>query len=186
MSNFVVYSLENAPETSRPLLEKSVKTFGMIPNLHGVMAESPQLLEAYQQLSGWFQATSFDADELTVVWQSINVEHGCHYCVPAHTYIANAMKVDEAISEALRNETPLPRAKLEALRTFTLQVVRERGQVTPEQLNTFYAAGYGRRHVFEVIVGVAQKVISNYTNHIAETPVDAPFQKFDWKKKRAS
>jgi NADH:ubiquinone oxidoreductase subunit F (NADH-binding) len=44
---------------------------------------------------------------LTVVWQSINVEHACHYCVPAHTGIAAMMKVDEAITEALRNETAL-------------------------------------------------------------------------------
>ena len=39
--------------------------------------------------------TSFDKDELTVVWQTINVEHACHYCVPAHTGIAKMMKVDQ-------------------------------------------------------------------------------------------
>jgi hypothetical protein len=50
-----------------------------------------------------FVNSSFNEEELTVVWQSINVEHACHYCVPAHTGIAAMMKVDEAIT--LRNET---------------------------------------------------------------------------------
>lgn len=32
-------------------------------------------------------------------------------------------------------------------------------------------------------LGVSQKVISNYVNHIAKTPVDKLFQKFSWDKK---
>mgnify|MGYP000704292700 FL=1 len=112
----------------------------------------------------------------------INVEHACHYCVPAHTGIANMMKVDEAITEALRNETPLADEKLEALRTFTLSVVRNRGNVTQEDLDAFYAVGYGEQQVLEVILGLAQKTISNYTNHIAHTPVDDAFKKFEWSK----
>jgi alkylhydroperoxidase family enzyme len=186
MSKFVVHDRENAPEKSKALLEQSLKSFGMIPNLHGVLAESPQLLEAYQRLGQLFQDTSFDAAELTVVWQSINVEHGCHYCVPAHTAISHRMKVDPAINNALRDETPLASAKLEALRTFTLQVVRDRGAVSAEQLEAFYGAGYSKHHVLEVILGVSQKVVSNYVNHITETPVDAPFQKFTWEKKPTS
>ncbi len=182
MENFTLYDQVTAPEKSRELLEQSIQSFSMIPNLHAVMAESPELLEGYQQLSRLFQSTSFNADELTVVWQSVNVEHGCHYCVPAHTAIAHIMKVDPSITDALRNETPLSDPKLEALRTFTLAVVRQRGQVAPEQLDAFHAAGYNKRHVLEVIVGVCQKVMSNYVNHIIKTPVDAAFQAFEWKK----
>ena len=29
-------------------------------------------------------------------------------------------------------------------------------------------------------MGVSQKVMSNYVNQLADTPVDAPFQKFLW------
>jgi len=129
-----------------------------------------------------FSDSSFDNDETTVVWQTINVEHACHYCVPAHTGIAKSMKVSDDIINALRDETPLPSDKLEALRTFTLAVVRKRGEVNSEDLNAFYEAGYERSHVLEVILVLSQKVMSNYINHIAETPVDEPFQKFAWKK----
>ena len=97
------------PEGSKPLLEKSQAAFGRLPGLHKVMAESPQHLEGYQVLHGIFSCRpTFDNDEKTVVWQTINVENECHYCVPAHTGIAKMMKVSDEITEALRNETPLP------------------------------------------------------------------------------
>lgn len=179
MTKFTLHTLETAPEGSLPLFENSLKSFGMIPNLHGVMGESPELLEAYQRLHGLFMATSLTADEQTVVWQTINVEHECHYCVPAHTMVANMMGVDAEISNALRDNTPLPE-KLEALRQFTLMIVQKRGQVSEGDVDEFLAAGYTRQNILEVILGLSQKVMSNYVNHVAGTPIDAAFQEFAW------
>ena len=180
MSDFTLHSLDSAPQDARPLLENALKGFGMIPGLHAVMAEAPALLEGYQLLHGLFQNSSFNADELTVVWQTVNVENNCHYCVPAHTGIAKSMKVDDAIIDALRDETPLPDARLEALRTFTLKLVRQHGAMSDEDIQAFLDAGFTQRHVLDVILGYSQKVMSNFTNHVAHTEVDAPFQKFAW------
>lgn len=179
---FPSHDIDSAPDASKPLLENSLKSFGRVPGLHKVLAESPQAFEGYQILHKLFQATDFTADELTVVWQAINVEHECHYCVPAHTGIAKMMKVSEEITEALRNETALPSAKLEALRTFTVQMVRERGNVSEEQMKTLFNAGYGHRAVLDVILGLAQKTMSNYINHVAKTPIDEVFQPLAWQR----
>lgn len=187
MTQFEIHTLETAPAESRPLLDHSAKTYGRIPGLHAVMAEAPALLEGYKQLHRLFaEKTSFDEDELTVVWQTVNVEHACSYCVPAHTGIAKSMKVDDAIINALRDETPLPTARLEALRTFTLRVVRGRGSVTDAEVREFLDAGFTRRQILEVVLGVAQKVMSNYTNHLAATPVDSAMRAFTWQKKVAN
>ena len=180
--NFPSHDLNTAPEASKPLLENSQKAFGRLPGLHKVLAESPQAYEAYQVLHKLFTETCFDANELTVVWQSINVEHTCHYCVPAHTGIAKMMKVSEEITDALRNETPLPITKLEALRTFTIQMVRERGNATDAQIKAFFSAGYSHRAVLDVILGIAQKTMSNYINHVAVTPVDEVFYPLKWQR----
>ncbi|MGM8897286.1 MULTISPECIES: carboxymuconolactone decarboxylase family protein [unclassified Psychrobacter] len=182
MTDFTLHDKQSAPEDSKALLNNSIDAFGMIPNLHAVMAEAPGLLEGYQRLHQLFLDSSFDDEETTVVWQTINVEHDCHYCVPAHTGIAKSMKVDDAITEALRNETPLPTDKLEALRNFTLSVVRDRGNVNDDAVQAFLNAGFTKRQVLEVILAAAQKVMSNYTNHLANTPIDKPFQKFEWQK----
>ncbi|MDP2506388.1 MULTISPECIES: carboxymuconolactone decarboxylase family protein [unclassified Oceanobacter] len=183
MQSFTLHTLESAPAESKPLLEKSLRAFGSIPGLHAVMAESPETLEAYQQLHQLFTQTSFDAEELTVVWQTINVEHQCHYCVPAHTAIANMMKVDPALTEALRNGTAMPTAKLQALHDTTLAMLRGRGNLADAELDTFYAAGYGPKQVLEITLGMAQKVMSNYINHFAKTPADERFQQFAWSPK---
>ena len=180
MTDFTLHTEETAPEASQALLKESQKSFGMIPNLHAVMAEAPGLLEGYQKLHALFLETSFTDEEVTVVWQTINVEHACHYCVPAHTGIAKSMEVDDRIIDALRDKTPLPTDKLEALRDFTLSVVRDRGEVNDEAVKAFLAAGFEKRHILEVILGLSQKVMSNYTNHLANTPVDKPFKKFEW------
>ncbi|MEO9589156.1 MULTISPECIES: carboxymuconolactone decarboxylase family protein [Marinobacter] len=184
MTDFTIHDVESAPEKSKPLLENSIKGFGMIPGLHGIMAEAPGTLEAYQTLHQLVLDSSFDNEETTVVWQTINVENACHYCVPAHTGIAKMMEVSDDIINALRDETPLPSEKLEALRTFTLAVMQKKGNVGKEDLDAFYGAGYKHRQVLEVILVLSQKVMSNYINHIAETPVDEPFQKFAWEKKK--
>jgi len=182
MSTFKIHSVETAPAESKESLKGSIAAFGLLPNLHGVMAEAPEVLEGYKTLHTLFQQTSFNADELTVVWQTINVYHECHYCVPAHTAIAGMMKVDEAIIEALRNGTELPSKKLQVLHETTLELTENRGNLSKEKLEEFISVGYSNKQVLEIVLGLAQKVMSNYTNHLAETPVDEPFKAFAWSK----
>lgn len=186
MTDFPLHDETTAPEASKAMLADSAKAFGMIPNLHRAMAQSPELLDAYKHLHTLFLNTSFTATEQNTVWLAINVEHACHYCVPAHTAIAHSMKVNPEVIEALRQERPLSDAKLEALRAFTLAVVRQRGDVSPKQVDAFLDAGYSRKQVLEVLLGVAQKVMSNYLNHIVETPVDEAFEKFAWQPGQAA
>ncbi len=178
MIEFTLYNDDNAPEAAKPLFLNSINAFGMVPNLHAVMAEAPALLEGYQQIHRLFQQTSFNAEELTVVWQTINIEHSCHYCVPAHTAIANMMKVDPVIINSLLDGSPFVNPKLDVLRTTTLAMVRNRGVLTDEEIKNFFSVGYGKQQLLEIVLGIAQKVLSNYTNHLANTPVDEPFKKF--------
>ncbi|MEH6464113.1 MAG: carboxymuconolactone decarboxylase family protein [Shewanella psychromarinicola] len=180
MNAFTIHTVDTAPEDSKAMLDDTKKQTGMIPNLFGVLAESPSTLKAYRQLHQAFLDTSFNPEELTVVWQTINVENECTYCVPAHTGIAHSMKVDPALTEALRNKAAMPNAKLQALQDATLSIVRNRGNISEAELAAFYAAGYAQQQVLEIILGLSQKVISNYTNHVAKTPVDEVFKKFAW------
>lgn len=183
MANFKIHTIESAPEAGKPLLEASLKSNGRIPGLHGTMADAPPLMAAYSVAHQQFMATTLTDEEKTVVWQTINVEQNCHYCVPAHTGIAKMMKVDDAITDALRDETPLPTPKLEALRSFTLAMIRDRGFVSDAETKAFLDAGFTETNILEVILGAAQKLMSNYTNHFAKTPIDEVFQKFAWEKK---
>jgi hypothetical protein len=54
------------------------------------------------------------------------------------------------------------------------------GFVSNEDTADFLAAGYTQAQILEVILGVTFKTLSNYTNHIAETPLDAAFAPNAW------
>ena len=175
---FAIHTQESAPLASKALLDDSLKSFGMIPNLHAIMAEAPNVLKAYKLLHNLFQDTSFNNEELTVIWQTINVENECLYCVPAHTGIAKMMGIDDAITDALRQRTQLPSKKLQTLHETTLAIVRDRGQPDQSVIDNFYQAGYENRQLLEIVLGISQKVMSNYINHLADTPVDKAFAEF--------
>jgi uncharacterized peroxidase-related enzyme len=182
MTTFTIHDLDSVPEKSKPFLQNSQQKFGMIPNLIGLLAESPIAVKAYLTMAGLFENSTFTAEERTVVWLSTIHDNDCSYCMAAHTGIAKSEKVDDAIIDALRAGQPLENPRLEALRAFVHAMVVERGWVDSEALEAFLAAGFTKENVLEVVVGVAQKTISNYANHIAATPVDQAFQRFAWKK----
>lgn len=76
---FLLHDEVTAPLESSGILEQTRKAFGMIPNLERVMATAPALLEGYSRLWELFDATSFSPAERQVIYQTINVEHGCTY-----------------------------------------------------------------------------------------------------------
>lgn len=181
-----LHTVDTAPDASKPLLEKSQKAYGMIPNLHGAMAESPEILDAYQKIGTLFGAGTLSATERDVIWLTAARENHCEYCVPAHTWIAKSNKTPEDVIEALRTGGEIADAKLNALAAFTREVTVNRGQVSAATEDAFYAAGYTKQQAFEVLIGVAHKTLSNYANHLFDIPVDAPFAAFAWTPEQAA
>lgn len=177
-NDFNVHTIETAPAEAKPLLEKSLAAWGMVPNLHAVLAEAPEVLNAYQQLHQSFMSTSLTSTEQHIVWLAISVENECHYCIPAHTMMAKMGKVPDDVITAVRNKTAINDKKLETLRSFTVSITHKRGLVDETELANFYAAGYTKQNILEVLLGVSQKILSNYSNHITHVAVDPPFEQF--------
>lgn len=174
--NLEVLNQDNAPEAARELLGKAEKNYGFVPNILGVMANSPALLEAYMAVSQIFEKTSFSAAEKQTVLLAVSTENGCDYCKGAHTAIAKMQKVDEAVLKAINNGEKLPDDKLDALFNFTRTMVEKRGLPSDDDLQAFFDAGYSEAQVQDVIVGIGMKTLSNYNNHIAGTPLDEQFK----------
>lgn len=168
--DFTIHRIETAPQDSQAALIHAKETFGFIPNLEGVLAESPALLKGGMALWDLFSSSSFSSIEQQIIYLTINYENECHYCMAAHTGLAKLEGVSPEDIEALRNGTSLTDPKLQALRHFTQQMVKTRGWVEEYELETFIAAGYTKQQVLEVILGIVVKVIHNYTNNLAKTP----------------
>lgn len=181
MTKFNVHTIETASDDSKPLLEASKKAYGFVPNLHAVMAESPALLDAYKAVADIFDnKTNLSTTEQQIIAMTNNRLNGCTYCMAAHTSIMQAGKVPEDVITSLRDGTAIADPKLEALRVFAEKVNLQRGWLDDGDIEELLAAGYTKQTVFDVIVGTAYKVLSNYTNHIASTPLDQGFAKNEW------
>lgn len=180
-----IQTTTSAPDAARPLLEGTQKSLGFLPNLYATFANAPAVLEGYFGLSTAFGKTSFSATEQQIIAIAASVDNECNYCVAAHTTIGQMKRVDPAVLSALRADEPLKDAKLEALRLFAKGIVNQRGWVREEEQEAFFAAGYSPAQALEVVLGVAMKTLSNYTNHLAETPLDATFAKNAWESSRS-
>jgi uncharacterized peroxidase-related enzyme len=180
MSDFPLYSIDTAPAGSRDALERARRAFGFVPNLLGTLAASPVALEAYLALNQAFSSGSLTEIERQVVLLSVSREHGCEYCMAAHSAVATMARMPPEVLEALRNGDRISDARLETLRHTTRELVARRGWLPAEEVERFLGAGYTNAQLLEVLVGIAQKTLSNYTNHVAGTRVDAPFNRFSW------
>lgn len=183
MTKFTLHTADTAPEASKPVLQNAQKELGFVPNLYAHLAESAPTLSAYKQLSALLEQSAFSPVEQQVVLLATSVENHCAYCVAAHSMIArNMAKAAPDIIAALREGKPLPNPKLEALSAFTKAMVNKRGWVADSpELAQFFAAGYSHAHALEVILGVAMKTISNYSNHLTGTPLDDAFADEIWR-----
>ena len=182
MTTFTIHTTASAPAESKALLEDVTARYGQIPNVYGVLAEAPIAVEAYDALGSLLMRSSFTPTERHVVWFTLNAYHDCHYCMAAHTFLAKGEKVPEDVIETARATSAYDDPKLEALRVFTLDLVEHRGWVSADGLDAFLGAGFTKQNVLEIVVALAHKTLSNYTNHIVETPVDDVFKRFTWTK----
>lgn len=187
MSNIAKLSLsptnfETAEGRTKEVLEAGKKSAGSIPNMYAGMANTPALLDTYLHGYHLFRRESgFTAAEQELVFLSIARVNECTYCVAAHSFLAGAVsKTPEQAVQAVRNDSPIEDAKLAALSAFTQTMVSSRGKPAPDQLAAFLAAGYTENNVLEIILAIAVKTISNYSNHVLHTPVDAMFLSQAW------
>jgi len=185
MTQFTVHTAESAPAESRPLLEGIRRSFGFVPNLFAVFAESPAALQGALAMAEAFSKSTLSPAEQQLVALAVSEANDCQFCVAAHSTIAKHMaKADPLSVDATRAREPLAESKLDALVTFTRQVVEQRGFVADAEVAAFMLAGYTKAQLIEVLLGVGMKTFNNYVDHIAHTPLNDQFKAEAWQPKR--
>jgi alkylhydroperoxidase family enzyme len=98
----------------------------------------------------------------------------------AHSAIADGNKVPTEVTDAVRAGEPIGDARLQALNVFTTTMVATRGRPSDVELKEFLAVGYTENQVLEIILAIAVKTLSNYSNHLFDTPLDKAFARRAW------
>ena len=181
MTEFDVHTKDTVQGAAAEMLGSIEKAYGFVPNLYGIFAESPAVLKAYMSLGKIFDESSFSATERQVIILAVSRFNDCRYCMAAHSVVAGMQNIPDSVIEPIRNNQPIADDKLEALRLFATAVTEKRGWVSESDIRVFLAAGYTKAQILEVVLGVSFKTISNYVNHIADTPLDDAFSPKAWK-----
>ena len=85
-----------------------------------------------------------------------------------------------SVIEAVRSNQRIADPRLEALRVFTRRMAQQRGFVSDTDVSVFLNAGWEKTAILGVVLGIALKTMSNYANHVAETPLNTAYKPFAW------
>lgn len=173
---FTVHTKDTAPEALKPVFDQVKQAYGFIPNLYGIFANSPVALHTYLNVLDLLaKHSALDAQEQQLVMLAVSAENRCDYCVAAHSAVAAMAKVPADQIKAVRENQALSDPKRTALVRFARKTIEHRGWTPPADIEAFLAAGYTQQHVLDILSIAAIKTLSNYTNHLANTPIDAAF-----------
>jgi AhpD family alkylhydroperoxidase len=180
MEQFPVYTVDSAPEGSKPALRDLQAAFGMIPNIAGAMATSPVLINSLVGLFGRVHGGSFTEAQIQTVLLTNAVTNACSWAVAFHTALALKEGVDPSDVDSIRAGRSPKDDKLGALSTLARTLIEKRGRIDDQDRERFLAAGFGKDHLLEVIAVVAASTITNYTGNVTNPPLEAPFQVHAW------
>jgi AhpD family alkylhydroperoxidase len=169
---FVDHTLETAPAAARRSLQATVDQLGYLPAPMARLAASPQLLDGFLKLSKMFESTSLEPLARETVIMTVAVRNDCHVCIAMHTAMLGGIGADAELVAALREQRPLPDVKLEALRTFTIEVMTTAGGVDDVALKEFVEHGYTTQQALEVVLGIGAYTLSTFANRMTKAPLD--------------
>lgn len=94
--------------------------------------------------------------------------------------LVGAVRRPADVIRAIRHSEHVDDARLGPLARFTAHFVETRGRPTQQVTAAFLSAGFTEAHILRVLLATAVKTISNYTNHLFDTPLDTAFAAHRW------
>ncbi len=173
MSRITALDPTQATGKTAELFSAVKSKLGVVPNLMRTLGQSPAALEAYLGFSGTLAKGVLPAKVREQLALTIGEANTCDYCLAAHSLLGKGagLSPESIIAARLaRAEDP----KTDALLKFAAAVVESRGLVADEMLANVRSAGASDAEIIEVVAHVALNILTNYTNHVAQTVVDFP------------
>lgn len=182
MPSFPIYTLDSAPEASKPALHALAQAFGRVPNIAGAVAGSPRLINGLVALFQQVHGGSFDEAQVQTVLLTDAVANGAEWAVAFHSCLALAEGLDEADVQAIRGGRLPQDPKQAALSRLARTLIERRGRIGDDDVAAFTGAGFDACLVLDVILIVAASTITNYTSSVARLPLEEKLQAYAWKR----
>ena len=161
-------------ESSQAIFDNLEKGLGMVPNLYAAIGYSSTALGAFLAYGQAVDSkNTFNAKEREVIKLAASEANECGYCISAHTAISkmNGFSEDETIE--FRTGTS-SNPKYAVLARISREIALNRGDVSEETLNAFFAEGYDNTALFDLLAVVIDITFTNFAGRLAKVPVDFP------------
>lgn len=167
----------NQTQITKDIFALAEKRFGFVPNLIKALNKHPLVMKLYTDGVFLFEDNGLlTPKEQQVVYLAISAENKCYYCTAAHGFVAQKVAGLEAAEvESILNGKLSSNARYNALITSARLTLEKRGWLTTDDLKKLEDLGVGKEQIMEIIGLIALKTITNYVNHIEETPIDSAF-----------
>jgi len=186
MSIFEVQTIDRAPEGSRAPLEGLQQAFGMVPNVAGIIANSPVLANVFVPLFAGVHAGTFTEAEIQTLLLTNAVTNSCAWAVAFHSFLALKAGLDPGDIQAIRERRAPREPRYAALSAYTRSLIEKRGHVGDAAIGAFVSAGFKPDQALEVLAVSAASTITNYVLNIAEPPLEPMFQDHAWRPETAA
>jgi uncharacterized peroxidase-related enzyme len=141
MARFPAIDSTYATGKTKTLLDNVQESLGITPNMMRTMAISPAVLEGYLNFNNALAGGVLTPQLRERIALAVAEANRCDYCVSAHTAIGQSVGLsndDLLISRESTSDDP----KVDAALKFARAVVRSRGQVADENVESVRQAGY--------------------------------------------
>lgn len=176
MKSFTVPTYDQVPASTKPTFDRFVKILGKMPNLYATIGYSANALNSYLAYVNEQARGTFHAKEREGVYLIVSQLNGCEYCLASHTRsaIKNGWTEDETLS--LRAGAH-PDKKWQVIYRVIKSVIDNKGQVSDDLLEEFYALAYQEAAIVDLLVLINVMSFTNYAFRLMQIPIDFPLAK---------
>jgi AhpD family alkylhydroperoxidase len=99
--------------------------------------------------------------------------HGCDFCLAGHgaVMLKKAGEPREKVKQ-LQIGALTGNVRIDAITTFTKNVIASRGAVSDQDYLAFAAHGFGPQQALEIVLGVSLATLCNFANNLAVTKIN--------------
>lgn len=172
MTHITVPFRDDVSPANQAIFDTLEKQLGFVPNLYATLAYSEHALASYLALQS--AKSSITAKAREVVNLVVSQVNSCDYCLAAHTALGKMNGFTDAQILEIRSGSAGFDAKLDALAQLVKSIAENRGAAEPGLVDAFFAAGWTKENLVDVIVTVGDKTVTNYLHRVTQVPVDFP------------
>jgi uncharacterized peroxidase-related enzyme len=146
---------------------------GKAPNAMATLAQSPAAFNGYHAFKKALGKGRLTIRQREIVALVTAQANSCQYCLSGHTEAAAAFGL--STTDILNARTGKGANALDnAIATFAMKVIQQRGLVDDDDLVVARGAGVDDSLMVEIVANVALNTLTNYNNRLADTDIDYP------------